>query len=72
MRRHHIWYVLALVWGSLAAFALLRRHSGPAMLEATFATCFVVLGILIGRRDRAFLQRRRRVPQTASPPQRGA
>jgi hypothetical protein len=72
MRRHHIWYVLALVWWSLAAFALLQRHSGPAILEAACATGFLVLGIVIGRRDMASLQRRRKISQPASSPRRGA
>lgn len=61
MRRHHIWYVLAAVWWCMAAFALLRRHGGPAVLEAVFATCFLILGMVIDRRDRAKSERRRRL-----------
>ncbi|MGI8771038.1 MAG: hypothetical protein ACR2JE_06355 [Acidobacteriaceae bacterium] len=61
MRRDQLWYVLALVWWCLAAFALLRRHRGPAILEAAFATGFLILGILIGRRDKARLKRRRKL-----------
>jgi hypothetical protein len=72
MRRHHIWYVLALVWWSLAAFARLQRHSGTAILEAACATGFLVIGILIGRRDKALFERRRKISQPASSPRRGA
>jgi hypothetical protein len=53
MRRHHIWYVLAIVWWVLAALSLLRHRLGPAALEAAFATCFFLLGLVIRKRDYA-------------------
>jgi hypothetical protein len=57
MRRHHIWYVLAFVWWGLAALSLLRHRLGPAALEATFATGFFFLGLVIRKRDHALRKR---------------
>ena len=65
MRRHHIWYVLAIVWWGLAALSLLRQRPGPAALEAAFATVFFLLGLAIRKRDHA-LRKRDHAPRERS------
>jgi hypothetical protein len=51
MRRHILWYVLALFWGAIALAGLLRHRAGNAALEGAVALLFVVIGITVKRRD---------------------
>ena len=53
MRRYIIWYVLALFWGVLALFGLLRHRPGNAALEGAVAVLFVIIGVAVRRRDAA-------------------
>ena len=53
MRRYIIWYVLALFWGAIALFGLLRHRPGNAALEGAVAVLFVIIGVAVRRRDAA-------------------
>ena len=57
MRRHIIWSVLALFWGAIAIIGLLRHHTNNAALEGAFALLFLVIGLLVRRRDAAIAAR---------------
>jgi hypothetical protein len=51
MRRYIIWHVLALFWGVIAIIGLVRHRTSNAALEAAFALLFLVIGLLVKRRD---------------------
>lgn len=57
MRRHFIWYVLALLWGVIAIIGLLHHRTNNAALEGAFALLFLVIGFLVRRRDAAIAAR---------------
>jgi hypothetical protein len=51
MRRHLIWYALALFWAAIALVGLLRHRSGNAALEGAVALLFVLMALAVRRRD---------------------
>lgn len=57
MRRDILWYVLAFFWGILAVIGFTRHRTGNAALEAVFALLFLVIGIVVKRRDAAIRAR---------------
>ena len=57
MRRHVIWYGLAVFWAAIALLALLRHRSGTAALEGAVALLFVLVGVAVRRRDAAVAAR---------------
>jgi hypothetical protein len=61
MRRHYIWYCLAVGWGIAAVIGFLRHHGPQAVPALIFAILFAVLGIGIGKRDDAL--RKQRTPK---------
>jgi hypothetical protein len=57
MRRHILWYVLALFWGAIAFVGLVRHRAGNAALEGAVALLFVIIGVAMKRRDAAAVAR---------------
>lgn len=57
MRRYIIWYVLALLWGAIALAGLWRHRAGNAALEGAVAILFVIIGVVVKRRDAATVAR---------------
>ena len=57
MRRYVIWFVLACLWGAIAAVGLVRHRTSNALLEGVFAVLFAVVGIFVKRRDAAIAAR---------------
>jgi hypothetical protein len=53
MRRYMIWFVLAIFWGAIALAGLLRHRTGNAALEGAVAVLFIVIGVVVKRRDAA-------------------
>lgn len=53
MRRHMIWYILAIFWGAIALAGALRHRAGNAALEGAVAVLFIVIGVAVKRRDAA-------------------
>jgi hypothetical protein len=51
MRRYVIWYVLACLWAAIAIAGLVRHRTANAALEGAFAVLFVIIGIIVKRRD---------------------
>jgi predicted Na+-dependent transporter len=51
MRRHVIWYGLALFWAAIALVGLLRHRPGNAAVEGAVALLFVLMGLAVRRRD---------------------
>lgn len=57
MKRYILWYVLAIFWGAIALAGLLRHRAGNAALEGAVAALFVVIGVVVKRRDAATVAR---------------
>jgi threonine/homoserine/homoserine lactone efflux protein len=53
MRRYIIWYVLAIFWAAIALAGLLRHQNANAALEGAVAVLFIIIGIMVKRRDAA-------------------
>jgi uncharacterized membrane protein YfcA len=60
MRRHFIWYGLAIGWAIAALAGFLRHHVPQAVPAAIFALIFAVVGLVFAKRDAAI--RRKRLP----------
>ncbi len=60
MRRHHIWYVLAVFWGADALLASIRGHTQAAVLAACIAVCFLAAGLVFRKREQRRSLRRLR------------
>ena len=58
MRRHFIWFGLAIGWGIAALVGFLRHHSPQAAPAALFALLFAVIGFLISKRDASIRNKR--------------
>jgi hypothetical protein len=50
MRRHYVWYLLAGLWGAEAVFGFMRHSTASAAAAGVAAFCFVVAGLVLGRR----------------------
>lgn len=59
MRRHILWYGIALCWSAAALAGLLLHHAQQALPAAVCALVFAAIGVWIGRRDQAARSRRR-------------
>jgi hypothetical protein len=57
MRRHFIWYILAILWGAIAVIGVLHHRSTNAALEGAFALLFLIIGLLVRKRDAAIAAR---------------
>jgi heme/copper-type cytochrome/quinol oxidase subunit 4 len=57
MRRHLIWYILAVLWGAIAVAGFVRHRTANAGLEAVFALIFAIIGVFVQRRDAAIAAR---------------
>lgn len=51
MRRYIVWFVLALMWAAIAIIGVLHHRTSNAALEGAFALLFLVIGLLVRRRD---------------------
>ena len=58
MRRHLIWYGLAIGWALAALTGFLRHHAPQAVPAAIFALVFAIIGLVFAKRDAAIRQRR--------------
>jgi hypothetical protein len=52
MARYLIWICLALFWAAIAVAGLLHHHTGNAALEGAVAVLFLLIGVMVRRRDR--------------------
>ncbi len=51
MRRHFIWYGLAVGWSLAALIGFMQHHTAQAVPALVFALLFALAGVWIGRRD---------------------
>ena len=58
MRRHFIWYGLAIGWAIAAIAGFFRHHAPQAVPAAIFAVVFALVGVVIAKRDATIRQRR--------------
>jgi hypothetical protein len=57
MRRSIIWFVLAAAWGVDGALALFHRNWLQSVLTAFFASCFLLAGLLLRKREQRATRR---------------